>query len=72
MVLNQSAFHRSSLQSTGNSNGSSQVRQLVEHLIAKQAEIDKKLTDVNETKAEIDRKLANVNETKARLDQMEE
>ena len=40
----------------------------MEHLIAKQAEIDKKLADVNETKAEIDKNLVDVNETKAHLD----
>ena len=72
MVLNQSAFHPSSLQSTGNSHGSSQVRQMVEHLTAKQVEIGKKIADVNETKAEIDKNLADVNKTKMRLDQMEE
>lgn len=74
----ESAFHPSSLLSTGNSN-EYQVRQIVENLTAKQAELDQKLAavnetkaEINETKAEIDRKLADVNETKARLDNMEE
>ena len=51
----KSAFHPSSLQSTGNLYESSRVKKMVEYLLAeKQAEMVRKLADIDQTKQLLD------------------